>query len=105
MCPFGDRTSTEEAGKATFVLTNAVPQSPADNRKGWEQFEEYCRKLVSERGKELYIVAGPQGEGGVARKALAKILRGRERDIIVPATTWKVVLVLDPGAGPARTPA
>ncbi len=101
MCPFGDRTATDESGTATFILTNAVPQSPNDNRKGWEQFEEYCRTLVTEQGKELYIVAGPQGQGGVGSKGPATTLP-RNHGVVVPARTWKVVMVLAAGAAPDR---
>ena len=100
MCPFGDRTATERSGMETFVLTNAVPQSPNDNRKGWEQFEEYCRSLVLDHGKDLYVVAGPQGQGGVGSKGPRASLRGHNGEIVVPAVTWKVVLVLDAGKPP-----
>ena len=95
MCPYGDRESTEESRLATFIMTNAVPQSPADNRKGWERFESYCRSLVSEQGKELYIVSGPFGQGGVGEKGPVQVLHGRDGPVVVPAKTWKVVLVLD----------
>ena len=63
MCPAADRSSDMESLKATFVMTNVVPQSAANNRKGWERFESHCRDLVNKE-KELYIVAGPYGRGG-----------------------------------------
>ncbi len=100
MCDHADRQSSVEASKATFVMTNIVPQSSANNEKGWEKFESYCRSLVKDRGKELYIVAGPQGEGGSSRKGYLKIIHSRDGDITVPATTWKVVMVLDRDAAP-----
>ena len=94
MCPYADREGAEEARKATFVMTNAVPQSPANNEKGWEKFESYCRSLVRDQGRELYIVAGPHGQGGVGKKGPVRTLRGKDGDIVVPAVTWKVVLAL-----------
>ena len=94
MCPAADRGADMESLKATFVMTNVVPQSPANNRKGWEQFEEYCRSLVKQ-GKELYVVAGPQGQGGVGENGPANAI-GRD-NVVVPAKTWKVVLVLNGG--------
>jgi endonuclease G len=96
MCPAGDRTRDRDYLQATFVMTNVVPQSPANNRKGWEQFESYCRSLVKE-GKELYVVAGPQGQGGVGEKGPAEVIAGG--NVVVPAQTWKVALVLNRGDG------
>jgi endonuclease G len=100
MCPHGDRQSTEEASKATFTMTNIVPQSRANNANGWEQFESYCRALASRKDKELYIVAGPEGEGGTSRKGFAKVVHGKNADVVVPAKTWKVVMVLNRGGAP-----
>ena len=96
MCPAADRGADMESLKATFVMTNVVPQSPANNRKGWEQFEGYCRSLVKQ-GKELYVVAGPQGEGGAGENGPAASIAGGK--VVVPAKTWKVVLVLNQGGG------
>jgi endonuclease G len=99
MCPHGDRQSDAEASKATFVMTNVVPQSAANNEHGWERFESYCRSLVRQ-GKELYVVAGPQGQGGESRKGRRDVIHGKAGDIVVPETTWKVVMVLDAGGAP-----
>jgi endonuclease G, mitochondrial len=95
MCPHSDRASDEEASKATFVMTNIVPQSSANNEKGWAQFEDYCRSLVLKEGKELYVVCGPQGQGGDGKKGHEDFIAGHK--ITVPAKTWKVVMVLDQG--------
>ena len=43
------------------MLSNMIPQSPANNREVWRELEEYSRYLVS-KGKELYIVAGGEGQ-------------------------------------------
>ncbi|HBI42926.1 MAG TPA: hypothetical protein DDY78_08725 [Planctomycetales bacterium] len=95
MCPHSDRASDEEASKATFVLTNIVPQSSANNQKGWAQFEDYCRSLVLRDGKELYVVCGPQGQGGEGKRGHEDFIDGHK--ITVPARTWKVVMVLNQG--------
>jgi endonuclease G len=99
MCPHSDRAHDEEMSKATFVLTNIVPQSPDNNEKGWKQLEDYCRSLVEKQDKELYIVSGPEGRGGEGKKGFIKSIGTRlePEKIIVPATTWKVVLVLNRG--------
>ena len=100
MCPAADRSSDMDALKATFVMTNLVPQSPDNNRKGWEKFESYCRSLVKGNHKELYIVSGPNGEGGTGEKGFKRGLPNDDNPrIVVPVSTWKVVLVLDRGEG------
>lgn len=88
LTPSGDRTKRKRDNSATFLMTNMIPQSPANNREVWRELEEYSRDLVSQ-GKELYIVAGGQDRA-------KKIAKGK---IIVPKYTWKVILILDrPGA-------
>jgi endonuclease G, mitochondrial len=90
-----DRSSNPRDNSATFLMTNIIPQSPDNNRGVWVELEKYCRKLVRE-GKELYIISGGSGQGGVGdRGARRKLSAGQ----LVPAKTWKVVLVTEPGRG------
>lgn len=84
LAPSGDRTANREDNSATFVMSNIIPQSPGNNRGPWNELEGYCRKLVAQ-GKELQIVAGPLGQIGRIGKA----------KVVVPQSTWKVILVLD----------
>ncbi len=86
LAPSGDRTISQSDNSATFLMTNMIPQSPANNREVWRELEEYSRELVSQ-GKELYIVAGGEGK----EKAIA------DGKVTVPKYTWKVILVLDNG--------
>jgi endonuclease G len=86
MTPSGDRTNSVENNSATFLMTNMVPQLPANNQGPWEEFESYCRTLAGQ-GNEIYIVSGPVGNIGT-------IANGR---IVVPEYTWKVVLILPNG--------
>ena len=60
MCPSADRTITVAANSATFLMTNMIPQLPANNQGPWATLESYCRTLVSQ-GNELYIISGGQG--------------------------------------------
>ena len=85
LVPSGDRTRSKSDNSSTFLMTNIIPQSPANNREVWRELEEYSRNLAFQ-GKELYLVAG--GEG-IARK-IAK------SQVVVPQYTWKVMLILDP---------
>ncbi|WP_019509083.1 DNA/RNA non-specific endonuclease [Pleurocapsa sp. PCC 7319] len=84
LVPSGDRTRRKSDNSATFLMSNMIPQSPANNREVWRELEEYSRDLV-DQGKELYIVAG--GSGTAEKIANSKI--------IVPKYTWKVILVLE----------
>ncbi|MCU0567155.1 MAG: DNA/RNA non-specific endonuclease [Oculatellaceae cyanobacterium Prado106] len=94
--PAADRNRTEADSKAVFLMTNILPQTPDNNRGPWESLESYCRDLVS-RGKELYIIAGPAGEGGSGERGKKVAIAQK---ISVPAYTWKVIVVLDqPGSG------
>ncbi len=87
MCPSGDRTNSIPNNSATFLMTNMVPQIAANNQGPWEEFESYCRILAGQ-GNEIYIMSGPAGNIGT-------IAQGR---VVVPAVTWKVVLVIPNGA-------
>ncbi len=86
MCPSGDRTRSIPDNSSTFLMTNFVPQLAANNQGPWNDFENYCRTLAGQ-GNEVYIVDGPQGNIGT-------IAAGR---VVIPALTWKVVLVLPNG--------
>src|SRR5262249_29880871 len=64
MCPHSDRARNKETSYATFVMTNIVPQSHENNTGAWNALEIYCRYLAQKKAKDLFIVAGPVGEGG-----------------------------------------
>jgi endonuclease G len=87
MCPSADRTITVAANSATFLMTNMIPQLPANNQGVWANLESYSRTLVSQ-GNELYIVSGGHGlQHFIANGHVA-----------VPAQTWKVIVVLPVGS-------
>lgn len=100
MCPHSDRDKTDAASAATFVMTNIIPQSSENNQGAWNQLEMYCRSLVEDKGKELYIVCGPHGRGGWGDFGFRTTLANGK--ITVPAKTWKVILVLDEGTDDLR---
>jgi endonuclease G, mitochondrial len=93
-----DRSSDPIDNSATFLMTNMLPQSPDNNRGVWVELENYCRKLARS-GKELYIIAGPQGQGGVGERGAKRRLPAGQ---LVPANVWKVILVTDRGQGIAK---
>jgi len=86
MCPSADRTITVAANSATFLMTNMIPQLPANNQGVWANLESYSRTLVSQ-GNELYIISGGQG-------LQFFIANGH---VAVPSQTWKVIIVLPVG--------
>ncbi|MEM9482477.1 MAG: DNA/RNA non-specific endonuclease [Cyanobacteria bacterium P01_F01_bin.116] len=85
MVPSADRTASERDNSATFLMTNIFPQTAENNRGPWRELENYCRNLVYEQGKILYIIGGVYGQ----QKPIA------EERIIPPSRTWKVVVVFD----------
>ncbi|HVF48132.1 MAG TPA: DNA/RNA non-specific endonuclease [Pyrinomonadaceae bacterium] len=89
MVPSGDRTNTIANNSATFLMTNMVPQIPANNQGPWEDFEVYLRTLAGQ-GNEIFVVAGPVGNIGT-------IGMTQQNRIVVPSATWKVVLILPNG--------
>lgn len=97
LTPSADRTANEVDNCATFIMTNIMPQSPNINRGPWKTLEEYGRKLVTEDGKELYIIAGGQGTGGIGSKGFKSSFIGKSSklNISIPANSWKVIVVLD----------
>ncbi|OEK08632.1 endonuclease [Flavivirga aquatica] len=94
LCPSGDRTYASGSNSNTFYVSNIAPQSPDNNQKSWNSFENYLRSLTS-RGNEIHIIAGVAGSGGTGRNGFAStISSGR---ITVPSSFWKVALILPNG--------
>ncbi len=94
-CPSGDRTSTIADNSATFFMTNMMPQAPDNNQGPWEVLESYSRTLVN-GGSELYIIAGGVGQGGTGSNGgVTQTVAGGHA--VVPAQTWKVIIVLPQG--------
>jgi DNA/RNA endonuclease G (NUC1) len=92
MTPSADRTFNAQENAATFLMTNMIPQAPNNNQVTWEGLESYARSLLTD-GNEVYIISGGYGQGGTGSGGgvTQTIDQGR---IVVPAKTWKVLLVL-----------
>ncbi len=93
-CPSGDRTATQDANSATFLMDNIIPQAPRNNQQTWEHLESYCRGKVKS-GNEVYVVMGCYGIGGTGSKGFRKTIGSGK--VTVPARIWKVVLILPNG--------
>lgn len=88
MTPSADRTASVADNEATFLLTNILPQAPANNQGLWAQLEAYARDLVAQ-GNEVYVISGGAG-------SLGTLAAGR---LVIPASVWKVMLVLPAAEG------
>lgn len=93
-CPSADRTSSYAANAATFLMTNMIPQAPANNGGPWANLENHIREQVRQ-GYEAYIVMGSYGRGGVGDNGPAETLA--DGKVTVPARIWKAVLLLPDG--------
>ncbi len=86
-CPSGDRTSSSNANNATFLMTNMIPQTSANNGGIWGGFEAYVRGLVQNSGDEAYIIMGSYGT--------KETINGGH--VTVPTNIWKVAVILSAG--------
>jgi len=93
-CPSGDRTISVDANSSTFLMTNMIPQAPVMNQGIWANMEDSLRRLVS-MGNEIYIVMGNYGSGGSGNNGFASTVHGGL--VTVPATVWKIALVIPNG--------
>lgn len=93
MCRSEDRTSSPEANRATFLMTNMLPQRHELNAGPWLRLEELSHDLAKREGRELYLVAG-----GIYEGPTGAIGRG----VAVPSSFFKIVVVLEPGQTAAQ---
>ena len=87
-CPSADRTWSIADNKATFLMTNIIPQEPDNNQGPWADLEDYCRDLVN-AGNELYVVSSWDTVKGT-------IAGGK---VTVPKWLHKVIVVLPEASG------
>ena len=80
-----DRTSGSLDNARTFYFSNIIPQAADNNQGPWAAFETYLGNLALNDNREVYIVTGASGSQGTVKN---------EGLITIPATTWKVAVVL-----------
>ena len=93
-CPSADRTCSEIGNSATFYMVNIIPQAPSHNRGIWAAMENFGRDLVTS-GNEVYVIMGNYGIGGEGSNGDADYID--DGKIAVPASIWKVYLILPEG--------
>jgi endonuclease G len=92
-----DRNVNKTSQLETFVYSNALPQSPDNNRGPWEKFESYAREAVVD-DNQVFIVAGGIGKGGYGSKGY----REKLGDINISTATFKVTLTVRKGGSPTN---
>lgn len=90
-----DKETSTPINQATFLMTNMIPQAPANNQGPWAALEAHLRTLLP--ANEVYIVAGGAGTGGDGSNGAANTIAGG--NVFVPAQTWKVALILPKASG------
>ncbi|MDQ3521322.1 MAG: DNA/RNA non-specific endonuclease, partial [Gemmatimonadota bacterium] len=88
-----ERTWSSDDNKATFLMTNIVPQHQDLNGGPWYKFEQYLQGLAQNSNKELYVISGPRGNKGT--------LNGAGK-VVIPTYTWKIAVVMPYGQGLAN---
>ncbi len=90
-----DKETSIPINQATFLMSNMVAQAPDNNQGPWAALENYLRTLLP--ANEIYIVSGGYGTGGTGSNGLATTIANGH--VNVPASTWKVALVLPKANG------
>lgn len=83
-----ERTRDDEDNRATFLMSNIIPQRPDLNRGPWLDFEYHCENLCKKENKQLYIITGP---------IVGKHFIDTNNRINYPDSCFKIVVVLDSG--------
>ena len=80
--------------KATFTLTNAVPQFQASNSGPWQEFEtkirDYAKDICGPRGGTLYLLTG-RSENGIRADAQNKVVKDTSNRVPKPYLKDKFV--------------
>ncbi|MGQ0648937.1 MAG: DNA/RNA non-specific endonuclease [Gemmatimonadaceae bacterium] len=92
-----DRTSGSLDNAFTFYFSNIIPQAADQNQGPWAAMETFLGDMARFQNKEVYIIAGVAGTKGTVKN---------EGKIVIPASTWKVAVVMprDQGLANVLTP-
>ncbi|EYF06625.1 DNA/RNA non-specific endonuclease [Chondromyces apiculatus] len=103
-----ERTRNDVDNKATFLLTNILPQRHELNAGPWLRLEERCQDLAQKEGRALHVVAGgiygdrPDtfGKGVAVPDAFYKIavVLGKTQGVKDVGPTTRVIAVIMPNS-------
>jgi DNA/RNA endonuclease G (NUC1) len=88
-----DRTSGSLDNATTFYFSNIIPQASDNNQGPWASFENFLGDLARNQGKEVYVIAGPADSIGTVKDS------GK---IVIPASVWKVAVIMPHDQGLAN---
>jgi DNA/RNA endonuclease G (NUC1) len=80
-----DRTSGGLDNANTYLFDNIVPQAADLNQGPWAMLENFLGDEARFNNREVYIVTGVAGNQGTIKD---------EGKIVIPASTWKVAVLL-----------
>lgn len=83
-----DRTVGALDNARTFYFSNIIPQFADNNQGPWAAHEIYLGDIAEQQGKEVFIYSGASGSVGTVKN---------EGLITIPAWTWKVSVIANPG--------
>jgi DNA/RNA endonuclease G (NUC1) len=88
-----DRTAGTLDNANTYYFSNVVPQAADLNQGPWAILENFLGDLARTQNKEVYIVAGVAGNAGTVKG---------EGKIVIPASTWKIAVIMPRDQGLAN---
>ncbi len=80
-----DRTSGSLDNAYTYYFSNIIPQAADQNQGPWANMENYLGDLARFQNKEVYVIAGVAGSKGTLKD---------QGNIVIPAQTWKVAVIM-----------
>jgi DNA/RNA endonuclease G (NUC1) len=88
-----DRTTGSLDNARTYLFSNVVPQASDLNQGPWANLENDLGDLARTQGREVYIITGVAGNKGTLKN---------EGKIVIPASTWKVAVIMPHDQGLAN---
>ncbi|HEX5438431.1 MAG TPA: DNA/RNA non-specific endonuclease, partial [Gemmatimonadaceae bacterium] len=80
-----DRSAGMLDNATTYYLSNVIPEAADLNQGPWAAMEDYLGDLARKHNKEVYIIAGPAGNRGTVK---------HEGTIVIPASVWKIAVIV-----------
>ena len=88
-----ERTWSVDDNKATFLMTNILPQYQDLNGGPWYKLELYLQDLAQNQNKEIYVISGGYGSRGT--------LNGAGK-VTIPTRNYKIAVIMPYGQGLAN---
>lgn len=85
-----DRTTGSLDNAVTYYFSNIVPQAADMNQGPWAILENELGDLARFQDREVYIITGVAGNIGTLKN---------EGRVVIPASTWKVAVILPRNEG------